>query len=149
MNQKSGSFVFENLAAGTEYTVKTARVINGAEYTVNARTRSIERKAAESGINIAEAVAPSVISAKERSIIRMLYDFSAVVRQAGTDYSPSGIANYAYELAKEYNQFYHDYSILREEDATLKAFRILLTRNVGKVIKIAMNLLGIDVPERM
>ena len=114
-----------------------------------ARTRSIERKAAESGINIAEAVAPSAISAKERSIIRMLYDFSAVVRQAGTDYSPSGIANYAYELAKEYNQFYHDYSILREEDATLKAFRILLTRNVGKVIKIAMNLLGIDVPERM
>ena len=114
-----------------------------------ARTRSIERKAAESGINIAEAAAPSAISAKERSIIRMLYDFSAVVRQAGTDYSPSGIANYAYELAKEYNQFYHDYSILREEDATLKAFRILLTRNVGKVIKTAMNLLGIDVPERM
>jgi arginyl-tRNA synthetase len=114
-----------------------------------ARTRSIERKAAESGINIAEAAAPATISAKERSIIRMLYDFSAVVRQAGTDYSPSGIANYAYELAKEYNQFYHDYSILREEDATLKAFRILLTRNVGKVIKTAMNLLGIDVPERM
>jgi arginyl-tRNA synthetase len=114
-----------------------------------ARTRSIERKAAESGINIAEAAAPATISAKERSIIRMLYDFPAVVRQAGTDYSPSGIANYAYELAKEYNQFYHDFSILREEDATLKAFRILLTRNVGKVIKTAMNLLGIDVPERM
>ena len=114
-----------------------------------ARTRSIERKAIESGINIAETAAPSAISAKERSIIRMLYDFSAVVRQAGTDYSPSGIANYAYELAKEYNQFYHDFSILREEDATLKAFRILLTRNVGKVIKTAMNLLGIDVPERM
>ena len=69
------------------------------------------------------------------------------VRQEQT--TPSGIANYAYELAKEYNQFYHDFSILREEDATLKAFRILLTRNVGKVIKTAMNLLGIDVPERM
>ena len=88
-----------------------------------ARTRSIERKAAEAGI--------------------------AVVRQAGTDYSPSGIANYAYELAKEYNQFYHDFSILREENSEAKAFRILLTRNVGKVIKIAMNLLGIEVPERM
>ena len=92
---------------------------------------------------------PSSISDKERSLIRLLHDFPAVVRQAGTDYSPSGIANYAYELAKEYNQFYHDFSILREEDAAIKAFRVLLTRNVGKVIKIAMNLLGIDVPERM
>ena len=79
----------------------------------------------------------------------MLNEFPAVVRQAGTDYSPSDIANYAYELAKEYNQFYHDFSILREENEEFKAFRILLTRNVGKVIKIAMNLLGIEVPERM
>jgi arginyl-tRNA synthetase len=79
----------------------------------------------------------------------MLNEFPAVVRQAGTDYSPSGIANYAYELAKEYNQFYHDFSILREENEAVKAFRVLLTRNVGKVIKTAMNLLGIEVPERM
>ena len=79
----------------------------------------------------------------------MLYEFTAVVRQAGTDYSPSVIANYAYDLAKEYNQFYHDYSILREEDAAVKAFRIKLTDNVGKIIKTAMNLLGIEVPERM
>ncbi len=114
-----------------------------------ARTRSIERKAGESGISIENVSAPSIISEKECSIIRMLNDFPAVVRQAGTDYSPSGIANYTYELAKEYNQFYHDFSILREEDESIKAFRILLTRNVGKVIKTAMNLLGIEVPERM
>ena len=114
-----------------------------------ARTRSIERKAQESGVAVDGVAAPAAISDKERSIIRQLYDFTAVVRQAGTDYSPSGIANYAYELAKEYNQFYHDFSILREEDETVKAFRIQLTRNVGKIIKTAMNLLGIDVPERM
>ena len=114
-----------------------------------ARTRSILRKAEESGFDAAGVAAPAAISDKERSLIRMLYDFPAVVRQAGTDYSPSVIANYAYDLAKEYNQFYHDYSILREEDAAAKAFRIQLTDNVGKVIKTAMNLLGIEVPERM
>ena len=114
-----------------------------------ARTRSIERKAAEAGIAVDGAASPATISEKECSLIRMLNDFPSVVRQAGTDYSPSGIANYAYELAKEYNQFYHDFSILREENAEAKAFRILLTRNVGKVIKTAMNLLGIEVPERM
>ena len=114
-----------------------------------ARTRSIERKAAEAGINVDTANAPESISEKECGIIRMLNEFPAVIRQAGTDYSPSGIANYTYELAKEYNQFYHDFSILREENESIKAFRILLTRNVGKVIKTAMNILGIDVPERM
>ena len=114
-----------------------------------ARTRSIERKAAEAGVNVESAGAPACISEKECGIIRMLNEFPAVVRQAGTDYSPSGIANYTYDLAKEYNQFYHDFSILREENEEAKAFRILLTRNVGKVIKTAMNLLGIEVPERM
>jgi arginyl-tRNA synthetase len=114
-----------------------------------ARTRSIERKAAEAGINIENAVAPATISEKECGIIRMLNEFPNVVKQVGTDYSPSGIANYTYDLAKEYNQFYHDFSILREENEDSKAFRILLTRNVGKVIKTAMNLLGIEVPERM
>ena len=114
-----------------------------------ARTRSIERKATEAGIAIENAAKPQSISEKECSIIKMMNEFPAVVRQAGTDYSPSGIANYAYELAKEYNQFYHDFSILREEDEAAKTFRVLLTRNVGKVIKTAMNLLGIEVPERM
>ena len=113
-----------------------------------ARTRSIGRKAAEAGAKTA-FTAPESISEKECNIIRMLNEFPAVVRQAGTDYSPSGIANYAYELAREYNQFYHDYSILREENEETKAFRLLLTDNVGKVIKTAMNLLGIEVPERM
>ena len=114
-----------------------------------ARTRSIERKAAEAGTMIENIAAPTTISEKECGIIRMLNEFPNVVKQVGTDYSPSGIANYAYELAKEYNQFYHDFSILREENDDVKAFRILLTRNVGRVIKTAMNLLGIEVPERM
>ena len=113
-----------------------------------ARTRSIGRKATEAGAK-RTFTAPESISEKECNIIRMLNEFPAVVRQAGTDYSPSGIANYAYELAREYNQFYHDYSILREENEETKAFRLLLTNNVGKVIKTAMNLLGIEVPERM
>ena len=113
-----------------------------------ARTRSIGRKAAEAGAATA-FTAPASISEKECNIIRMMNEFPAVVRQAGTDYSPSGIANYAYELAREYNQFYHDFSILREENEETKAFRLLLTDNVGKVIKTAMNLLGIEVPERM
>ena len=113
-----------------------------------ARTRSIGRKAAEAGINTNTAM-PESVSEKECAIIRMLNDFPAIVKQAGTDYSPSGIANYAYELAKEYNQFYHDFSILKEENEAAKAFRLLLTHNVGKVIKTAMGLLGIEVPERM
>ena len=79
----------------------------------------------------------------------MLADFPSVVCQAGTDYNPSILANYAYDLVKEYNQFYHDYSILREENEGLKVFRLALSRNVGKVVKQAMGLLGIEVPERM
>ena len=113
-----------------------------------ARTRSIERMATEAGFN-RNAAMPESVSEKECAIIRMLNDFPAIVKQAGTDYSPSGIANYAYELAKEYNQFYHDFSILKEENEAAKAFRILLTHNVGKVIRTAMGLLGIEVPERM
>ncbi len=113
-----------------------------------ARTRSIERKAIEAGFERSDA-RPESVSDKECAIIRMLNDFPTVVKQAGNDYSPSGIANYAYELAKEYNQFYHDFSILKEENEAIKSFRIELTHNVGKVIKNAMNLLGIEVPERM
>ena len=113
-----------------------------------ARTRSIVRKAAEAGVET-NGAAPATISEKECAIVRMLGEFPAVVRQAGTDYSPSDIANYAYELAKEYNQFYHDFTILREEDEAKKSFRVLLTDNVGRTIKTAMGLLGIEVPERM
>lgn len=79
----------------------------------------------------------------------MLSEFAGVVKQAGTDYSPSVIANYTYDLVKEYNQFYHDFSILREENEDLKVFRLVLSANISKIIKLGMELLGIDVPERM
>jgi arginyl-tRNA synthetase len=75
--------------------------------------------------------------------------YPAAVEQAGKDYSPSGIANYCYELTKLFNQFYHDYSILNEPDEQKKAVRLMIARNVAKIIKSAMNLLGIEVPERM
>ena len=76
-------------------------------------------------------------------------EFAAVVRQAGQDYSPSVIANYCYDLTKEYNQFYHDYSVLREEDEAKRQFRLVLSANVAKVIRLGMSLLGIEMPERM
>ena len=79
----------------------------------------------------------------------MLADFPAIVRQAGQDYSPSVIANYCYDLVKEYNQFYHDFSILREADERVKVLRLTLSANVAKVVRLGMGLLGIEVPERM
>ena len=82
-------------------------------------------------------------------LIQKLNEFGAAVEQAGKDYSPSGIANYCYELTKEFNQFYHDYSILKEPDAAKKVLRLVLARNVAKTIKNGMALLGIEVPERM
>ena len=115
-----------------------------------ARTQSILRKAAEAGIQI-PAVLPTGIelNTKEEALIQMLADFPNVVKQAGTDYNPSILANYAYDLVKEYNQFYHDFSILREENEAVKIFRLALSQNVGKIVKLAMGLLGIEVPERM
>ena len=89
------------------------------------------------------------LTTKEEDIIQHIADFAAVVRQAGQDYSPSAIANYCYELVKEYNQFYHDFSILREEDADKKLFRLVLSANVAKVVRLGMSLLGIEMPERM
>ena len=105
-----------------------------------ARIQSVLRKAAESGIELSE---------KEEGLIQMVADFAAVVKQAGEDYSPSIIANYTYDLVKEYNQFYHDYSILREENEAVKIFRIALSANVAKVVRLGMSLLGIEVPSRM
>ena len=90
-----------------------------------------------------------MISEKEEGLIQMVADFAAVVRQAGEDYSPSGIANYVYDLVKEYNQFYHDFSILREENEDVKLFRIALSANIAKVVRLGMGLLGIEVPDRM
>ena len=115
-----------------------------------ARIQSVMRKAAESGIVIPEKLAAGIqLSNKEEDLIQLMADFATVVRQAGTDYNPSVIANYTYDLVKDYNQFYHDYSILREENEQVKIFRLALSVNVGKIIKEAMGLLGIEVPERM
>ncbi len=115
-----------------------------------ARIRSILRKAADAGISIPEKLPTDVeLSTKEEEIVQHVADFAAVVRQAGTEYQPAAIANYCYELVKEYNQFYHDFSILREEDEKKKAFRLVLSKNVAKVIRLGMGLLGIEMPERM
>ncbi len=115
-----------------------------------ARIRSILRKADDQGINYTDnALTPCELSTKEEEIIQHVADFAAVVRQAGQDFSPSAIANYCYELVKEYNQFYHDFSILREEDEAKKRFRLVLSANVAKVVRLGMGLLGIEMPERM
>ena len=115
-----------------------------------ARIRSILRKAQDAGIVLTEALPTGVeISTKEEEIIQRLADFRGVVEAAGEDYSPSGIANYCYELVKLYNQFYHEFQILREEDAAKRNFRLILSRNVEKVVRLGMELLGIEMPERM
>ncbi len=115
-----------------------------------ARIQSVLRKAKEAGITIpAQLPAGIELSEKEEGLIQMVADFAAVVKQAGDDYSPSAIANYAYDLVKEYNQFYHDFSILREENEAVKTFRLALSENVAKVVRLGMGLLGIEVPDRM
>ena len=119
------------------------------QYT-HARIKSIMRKAEELGVRseeLGEALAP--LNEKEITLIQKMNDYAAVVEQAGKDYSPSGIANYCYELTKEFNQWYHDYSVLNAEDEQTKRTRLLIAKNVAKIIKNGMNLLGIEVPERM
>ncbi len=115
-----------------------------------ARICSVLRKANESGIAIGSQASVALgISGKEEALIQLLAEFEAVVKQAGNEYSPSVIANYVYDLVKEYNQFYHDFSILKEEDSEMRAFRLMLSQNVARTVKKGMWLLGIDVPERM
>ena len=115
-----------------------------------ARIQSVLRKAAEDGIVIPAEIPVGIeLSEKEEGLIQMVADFAAIVKQAGSDYSPSIIANYTYDLVKEYNQFYHDFSILREEDEAVKVFRLALSENVAKVVRLGMGLLGIEVPDRM
>jgi arginyl-tRNA synthetase len=115
-----------------------------------ARIRSVLRKAAEAGIEIPATIPGGLtLSEKEEGLIQMLSDFKGIVKQAGEIYSPSIIANYCYDLVKEYNQFYHDFSILREENENIKVFRLALSANVAKIVRLGMNLLGIEVPERM
>ena len=115
-----------------------------------ARIRSVLRKAQDAGIVLPDTLPTHIaLSDKEEDIIQHIADFKAVVQAAGQAYSPSTIAAYCYDLVKEYNQFYHDYPILREEDADKRAFRLVLSRNVAKVVRLGMNLLGIEMPERM
>lgn len=115
-----------------------------------ARIRSILRKAQAEGINIPATLAGTMpLNEKEIELIQKLNEFGAAVEQAGKDYSPSGIANYCYELTKAFNQFYHDYSILGADTEEEKVVRLVLAQNVGKTLKNGMALLGIEVPERM
>ena len=115
-----------------------------------ARIQSVLRKAKEAGLEIPAQLPVGIeLSEKEEGLIQMVADFAAIVKQAGEDYSPSIIANYTYDLVKEYNQFYHDFSILREENEAVKVFRLALSENVAKVVRLGMGLLGIEVPDRM
>lgn len=115
-----------------------------------ARIRSIMRKAAAEGMALpAQLPSDAPLNDKEIALIQKMNDFGAVIEQAATDYSPSGIANYCYELTKDFNQFYHDYSILNADTREEKLTRLVLANNVAKIIKNGMLLLGIEVPERM
>ena len=116
------------------------------QYT-HARIRSILRKADK--ISTTSITSTTSLNDKEVELIQKMSEYGAAVEQAGKDYSPSGIANYCYELTKVFNQFYHDYSILNEEDEAKKQLRLVIARNVAKILKNGMALLGIEVPERM
>ena len=114
-----------------------------------ARIRSIMRKAEKLGISIPATLSDVKLGEKEIQLVQKLKDFASVVEQAGKDYSPSGIANYCYELTKDFNQFYHDYTILNESDNNVRNMRLMISANVAKIIKLGMGLMGIEVPERM
>ena len=121
------------------------------QYT-HARICSVLRKAADMGIetnNCQLSIVNCQLNNKEVSLIHAIYNFPKIVTDAAQTYSPALIANYVYELAKEYNQFYHDYSILKEENIAVRDFRLLLSKNTAQVIRTAMDLMGIDSPERM
>jgi arginyl-tRNA synthetase len=115
-----------------------------------ARIRSVLRKAEAEGIKLPDVLTDNApLNEKEIQLIQKMNEFGAAVEQAGIDYSPSGIANYCYELTKDFNQFYHDYSILKADTDDEKITRLVLAKNVAKIIKNGMSLLGIEVPERM
>lgn len=119
------------------------------QYT-HARICSVLRKAKESGFDIPTSLDVNLeVSEVEANLIQALANFPVVIRQAGAEYSPALIANYVYDLVKSYNSFYHDFSILKEENESVRAFRLVLSQTIAKVIKLGMSLLGIDVPERM
>lgn len=115
-----------------------------------ARIQSVIRKAGDQGLSIPLSLPTDIVlTPKEESLIQLAAEYAAVVKQAGDEYNPALIANYIYELVKEYNQFYHDYTILKEENAALRDFRLVLSQEVGKIVKSGMSLLGIEVPDRM
>lgn len=115
-----------------------------------ARIQSVLRKAVEQGIAIPDLLKKDInLSIKEENLIQLVGDYAVIVKQAGDEYNPALIANYVYDLVKEYNQFYHDYRILKEEDVALRNFRLVLSEEVAKVVKSGMSLLGIEVPDRM
>jgi len=114
-----------------------------------ARIKSVLRKADSAAVAVAAAVKAYKLNEKERDLVKLLYEYPEVIRQAGEQYSPALVANYIYELAKEYNQFYHDHSILKADDEQTIHFRIVLSRFTGEVIRKGMALLGIEVPEKM
>lgn len=119
------------------------------QYT-HARIQSILRKAAEQGISIPSTLSADIsLSVKEEGLVQQVAEYASIVKQAGDEYNPALIANYIYDLVKEYNQFYHDYTILKEENTDLKNFRLILSDNVGRIVKSGMSLLGIEVPDRM
>lgn len=115
-----------------------------------ARIQSVMRKATDLGLSIPQTLSNDIVlTTKEQNLIQLAADYSVTVKQAGDEYNPALIANYIYDLVKEYNQFYHDHSILKEDDANLKSFRLMLSQEVGKIVKSGMSLLGIEVPDRM
>ena len=115
-----------------------------------ARIQSVLRKAVEQGIAIPDLLKKDInLSVKEENLIQLVGDYAVIVKQAGDEYNPALIANYVYDLVKEYNQFYHDYTILKEENVALRNFRLVLSEEVAKVVKSGMSLLGIEVPDRM
>lgn len=119
------------------------------QYT-HARIQSVLRRADDQKIEIPETLNNSIeLSVKEEGLVQLLSEFESIIKQAGSEYNVSLIANYVYDLAKEYNQFYHDYTILREENADIRNFRLLLSKNVAVTIKKGMSLFGIEVPDRM
>jgi arginyl-tRNA synthetase len=115
-----------------------------------ARIQSVMRKAAREGIQSKDSVHLSIeLSSKEKSLLKMLHDYPEIIEEAGNNHSPAVIANYVYDLVKEYNQFYHDHNIIKESNKQVRDFRLYLSQMIGFIVKSGMDLLGIDVPEQM
>jgi len=115
-----------------------------------ARIQSVLKKAMGAGMEIPEVASAELkISDKESMLIQLIANFPNIIKESGDETSPAQIANYVYDLVKEYNQFYHDYPIAKEENIDLRSFRLILSKQIGEIIKSGMSLLGIGVPERM